>query len=88
LREESLEIRSLLASHFERQTASGQDSGAWSGSPSDDGSASPVHSELDEQITQDRLVRHLRQLLDLANRDLAERDEEIMRLESRLHTVH
>jgi hypothetical protein len=83
LREESLEIRSLLASQFERQTASSRDSGLWSGNNSDDGQ-SVAHSDLDEQIAQDRLTRHLRQLLDVANREIAERDEEIMRLEAKI----
>ncbi|KAI1720591.1 myosin head (motor domain) domain-containing protein [Ditylenchus destructor] len=90
LREESIEIRSLLAAHFERQITALHpedrclDSGCWSATNSDDGTSSVAHSEMDERIAQERLLRNYKQLLDIASRELSERDEIILSLESRL----
>ncbi|KAI1719558.1 myosin head (motor domain) domain-containing protein [Ditylenchus destructor] len=90
LREESIEIRSLLAAHFERQITALHpedrclDSGCWSATNSDDGTSSIAHSEMEERIAQERLLRNYKQLLDIASRELAERDEIILSLESRL----
>lgn len=80
LRDESIEIRALMASFIERQInfsvngaglnhllQSSEDSGCWSTSAanSDDGlSSSVAHLEMDERIEQERHLRHYKQLLE------------------------
>uniref|UniRef100_A0A1I7SAS3 Unconventional myosin-Va n=1 Tax=Bursaphelenchus xylophilus TaxID=6326 RepID=A0A1I7SAS3_BURXY len=80
LHEENLGLRALLATFFEKRTSGSPDSGQWSGDGSEDGTSSFATNDLEEQFTADRLVRQYRNTLDVANREIAERDEKILEL--------
>uniref|UniRef100_A0A1I7X1T4 PKcGMP_CC domain-containing protein n=1 Tax=Heterorhabditis bacteriophora TaxID=37862 RepID=A0A1I7X1T4_HETBA len=74
----------MLTSRFERQSgqAGGSprpDSGHWSATHSDDGSA-----DLDEELCLERQCRQLKALADNLNRVVTERNKEIEKLEKRL----
>ncbi|KAK6025219.1 myosin head, partial [Ostertagia ostertagi] len=84
LREESAELRAMLSTRFERQSAMAggsprPDSGHWSAGHSDDGS-----SDLDEDLCKERQCRQLKALAENLNRVLVDRNREIEKLEKRL----
>uniref|UniRef100_A0A8L8K6M2 Trafficking kinesin-binding protein 1 n=1 Tax=Heligmosomoides polygyrus TaxID=6339 RepID=A0A8L8K6M2_HELPZ len=83
-REESAELRAMLTTRFERQTAMAggsprPDSGHWSAGHSDDGS-----SDLDEELCLERQCRRQKTLVENLNRMLVDRNREIEKLEKRL----
>ncbi|KJH49235.1 hypothetical protein DICVIV_04615, partial [Dictyocaulus viviparus] len=83
-REESAELRAILATRIERQlliarTSPRPDSGHWSGGQSDDGS-----SDIEEDLCLERQCRQLKALSEDLNRVLIDRNREIERLEKRL----
>ncbi|KAK6056117.1 hypothetical protein COOONC_06379 [Cooperia oncophora] len=84
LREESAELRAMLSTRFERQSAVAggsprPDSGHWSAGHSDDGS-----SDLDEDLCKERQCRQLKALAENLNRVVIDRNREIEKLEKRL----
>uniref|UniRef100_A0A914C028 Uncharacterized protein n=1 Tax=Acrobeloides nanus TaxID=290746 RepID=A0A914C028_9BILA len=91
LREKNVIYRAMLSQQFERKTASpsnySPDSGHWSGSNSDDGSSTSPH-EFEEELNQERLIREMRKLLDFNSRELEERNQIIIDLESRLYEAN
>ncbi|VDM51299.1 unnamed protein product [Toxocara canis] len=85
-REESAELRALLASRFERHTLATlsprPDSGHWSSTHSDDDASL---SDLDEELCLERQCRQLKAHIEILTRAITERNQEIERLENRLN---
>ncbi|VDN19778.1 unnamed protein product [Gongylonema pulchrum] len=87
-REESVELRAILAARFERRAQTSNsprpDSGQWSGVHSDDESS---WGDLDEELSVERQCRQLKAHIQTLSRTVAERNTEIERLENRLNEL-
>ncbi|CAL2045718.1 unnamed protein product [Caenorhabditis brenneri] len=90
LRDEAVELRSMLSSHFERQSVAGSsgyrrsprpDSGHCSGADSEDGSSG---ADLEEDLCIERQCRHLKNLAENLTRMLTNQNLEIERLQQQL----
>ncbi|EFO84426.1 hypothetical protein CRE_07134 [Caenorhabditis remanei] len=90
LRDEAVELRSMLSSHFERQSVAGSsgyrrsprpDSGHCSGADSEDGSSA---ADLEEDLCIERQCRHLKNLAENLTRMLTNQNLEIERLQQQL----
>ncbi|CAO4380465.1 unnamed protein product [Caenorhabditis nigoni] len=90
LRDEAVELRSMLSSHFERQSVAGSsgyrrsprpDSGHCSGADSEDGSSG---ADLEEDLCIERQCRHLKNLAENLTRMLTNQNMEIERLQQQL----
>ncbi|VDK18843.1 unnamed protein product [Anisakis simplex] len=85
-REESAELRALLASRFEKHTfnraSPHADSGHWSLAHSEDDASL---SDLDEELCLERQCRQLKAHIETLTRAITERNHEIERLENRLN---
>uniref|UniRef100_A0A8R1E369 Myosin motor domain-containing protein n=1 Tax=Caenorhabditis japonica TaxID=281687 RepID=A0A8R1E369_CAEJA len=90
LRDEAVELRSMLSSHFERQSVAGSsgyrrsprpDSGHCSGADSEDGSSS---ADLEEDLCIERQCRQLKNLAENLTKMLTNQNLEIERLQQQL----
>uniref|UniRef100_F1KWT5 Myosin-Va n=1 Tax=Ascaris suum TaxID=6253 RepID=F1KWT5_ASCSU len=85
-REESAELRAILASRFERHSLNIlsplPDSGHWSLAHSDDDASL---SDLDEELCLERQCRQLKVHIETLTRAITERNQEIEQLENRLN---
>lgn len=64
LHDELATIRAMVATMYERQTSASADSGLGSANNSDDGASYFATQELDEQISNERLLRQYRSTLE------------------------
>ncbi|TKR70691.1 hypothetical protein L596_022680 [Steinernema carpocapsae] len=88
-REESVELRALLAARFERQTASPSisprpDSGHWSANGAARSESDTSVNDVDDELSVDRQYRQLKSQVQLMQRSMAERDQEIEGLQTRM----
>ncbi|KAK0409310.1 hypothetical protein QR680_004468 [Steinernema hermaphroditum] len=88
-REESTGLRALLASNFERQTASPSisprpDSGHWSSNGAARSESDTSVNDIDDELSVDRQIRQLKGQVHMQTQSIAEKDHEIDSLHNRI----